>query len=286
MDKTTEIYSKNSDFPVHVTQQPEGIDSIHTVYGLWIFGAIRNSISPARETLNPRLFRFYGISQLLEGRGWRWTGQGGRQEFGPGSFIITTPGLIHDYGGLAGAYREDAISFSGPVADSLFNAGILEEGIFFTGSDRKLLSVIELSMNPSRESQMESNIRLQELLVGIHHMKRETDSDRRESVFKDLLGLIRDNPGKWWQVKEMARFCSLSEGYFRSRFQEITGVSPKQYIDSVKIKLACEMLAGMGEPVENIALKLGYVDPLHFSRRFKSFTGLSPRAYRISMSRN
>jgi len=286
MDITIINNGKKNDSSFQITEVPKGIEPIHTGYGLTIFGVIRNSYSAERTVVKPRMFRFYGISQLLSGNGWRWTEPEGRTEFISGSFVITTPGLIHDYAGNGTEYREDAISFSGHVADSLYNAGIIKDGIFFAGSDRKLLPIIELSMNPDRESQIEANIKLQELLLSIYRRSVDSRLNEKDYILDELLNMIRENPEKWWQVKEMARFCSLSESHFRLRFRGRTGVSPKQYIDSVKMKLACELLAGTDKFIEGIASQLGYVDPLHFSRRFKSYTGLSPTVYRATMSRN
>ena len=279
-------YSKKNDSDIQITELPKSLDPIETGYGLNIFGIIRNSSSIDRQVIKPRIFRFFGISQLLSGNGWRWTDINGRKEFVSGNFVITTPGLIHDYAGNKTEYREDAISFSGSVADSLLNAGIINEGIFFAGSERKLLPIIELSLKPARESQIEANIKLQELLFSIYRRNIDSRLKEKDFAFDELLNLLHENPDKWWQVKEMASYCSLSESQFRLRFKDRTGTSPKQYIDSVKMKLACELLAGTEKSIEEIARLLGYIDPLHFSRRFKFISGLAPTVYRMTMSRN
>lgn len=58
------------------------------------------------------------------------------------------------------------------------------------------------------------------------------------------------------------------------------GLSPKDYLDHYKIRLAQEQLVATTCTLAEIAGNLGYLDPFHLSRRFKALTGLSPREYR------
>ena len=61
-------------------------------------------------------------------------------------------------------------------------------------------------------------------------------------------------------------------------------MSPKSYMERLKMQRAIEMLVGGREPVAEIGRKLSYSDPFHFSRRFKMVTGMSPADYRRSMA--
>jgi AraC family transcriptional regulator, transcriptional activator of pobA len=48
----------------------------------------------------------------------------------------------------------------------------------------------------------------------------------------------------------------------------------------LRIHHACQMLGSEKLSVKEIAARLGYQDPFHFSRRFKAFQGVSPTEYR------
>ncbi|HEX4940254.1 MAG TPA: helix-turn-helix domain-containing protein, partial [Candidatus Kapabacteria bacterium] len=50
--------------------------------------------------------------------------------------------------------------------------------------------------------------------------------------------------------------------------------------DSSRYRLACELLAQTGNPVEDIAAMLGYSEPTNFYRAFKTWSGLTPNEYR------
>ena len=54
----------------------------------------------------------------------------------------------------------------------------------------------------------------------------------------------------------------------------------QQFVDEVRFDLARSLLESPKTPLHEIASRLGYGDPAHFSRAFNRWTGMSPRAYR------
>jgi AraC-like DNA-binding protein len=84
------------------------------------------------------------------------------------------------------------------------------------------------------------------------------------------------------RMPELARLANLSPDYFSEIFKQQTGCSPRDYLHLLRIHRACQLLSESGLSIKEIASQLGYQDPFHFSRQFKAFQGLSPRAYRAS----
>ena len=58
------------------------------------------------------------------------------------------------------------------------------------------------------------------------------------------------------------------------------GVNYQQLLDRVREELACWLLLHTPLSVEAIAERLGYQDTSNFSRTFKRWLGITPRAFR------
>ena len=80
-------------------------------------------------------------------------------------------------------------------------------------------------------------------------------------------------------VFELAKECNVSEVYLRKLFSSVYGVSPKEYILSLRIERAKQLLSLGDFTVTDVAYLCGYSDPCHFSREFKKRTGVSPSEY-------
>jgi len=260
---------------------PKGIRDVHRRYGLWICKFIRgNAARPtAPKSLPLRRFEFYDLSHMYDGCGWFCAGDGKLKEVKKGDGILVAPGFQHNYGGLKEAYVEDAISFCGPLADYLLETGIIKSGIFRIGKARRLLSVIELALDHSDNAQIMANIELQKLLMDLY-LENKNLVQNKDAVFEQLLGEIRKAPGKYWSLDVMTEFCNISISQLNRLFKKETGMTSKNYIDSIRMDIAAEMLASSTASIKQIAKELGYPDPYHFSRRFKEIKGYAPMQYK------
>jgi transcriptional regulator GlxA family with amidase domain len=81
-------------------------------------------------------------------------------------------------------------------------------------------------------------------------------------------------------VNAMVELSGLPERSFKRRFQQATGLSPLQYVHTLRIEEAKQMLESGDEPVERIADEVGYEDAGFFSRLFQRNVGLTPAQYR------
>ncbi len=101
----------------------------------------------------------------------------------------------------------------------------------------------------------------------------------------------RDLPGSLWQALGLL----LREGYPDINVAaELAGISVRtlqrrlavedlrysRLIDQIRFERACCLLGEPDIPLVEIALELGYSDPANFTRAFRRWTGVSPRAFR------
>lgn len=284
MDKPIKYPVKRDHLDIEVHPLPRGMRSIHEKYGLWICGYGLGGRSSARRHTHPsRYFEFYCLSHLIDGKGLMVADNGKLTTYSPGEAAMVTPGFVHLYGGDDSFYVEDSICFIGPVADRLFAAGVIRNDVVDVGTTRKLLPIIEMAIDPADDSQLAANIALQKLLVDIHLEGKKANPREKRAKLESLIETIHDQPGKWWTVSEMAEFCNVSAPQLRREFRGHTGMSPKTYLDQFKMRKAIELLSDERSSVTEVAEKLGYLDPFHFSRRFKRVTGFSPTNYRANV---
>lgn len=81
-------------------------------------------------------------------------------------------------------------------------------------------------------------------------------------------------------VSAMVGRSGLAERTFKRRFRNATGLSPLEYVHTLRLEEAKQMLEAGDEPVEAIAEAVGYEDAAFFSRLFRRRVGLSPGRYR------
>jgi AraC-like DNA-binding protein len=78
---------------------------------------------------------------------------------------------------------------------------------------------------------------------------------------------------------DLARVVGLSPDYFARHFRRTYDVSPRRWILEERLRHAAVLLDESTLRVGEVAERLGYVNLHLFSRQFKAFHGLSPRAW-------
>lgn len=81
-------------------------------------------------------------------------------------------------------------------------------------------------------------------------------------------------------VAAMAALSGLPERSFKRRFQQATGMSPLEYVHTLRLEEAKQMLESSDASVETIANEVGYEDAGFFSRLFRRQVSLTPAHYR------
>ncbi|HYJ41344.1 MAG TPA: helix-turn-helix domain-containing protein [Steroidobacteraceae bacterium] len=105
---------------------------------------------------------------------------------------------------------------------------------------------------------------------------RQTD----DSVIARCQEWIAGNYAAAGPVAQMTRLSGLAERSFTRRFREATGMAPLEYVHTLRLEEAKQMLETCEQPVEGIANEVGYEDAAFFSRLFRRKVGLTPVQYR------
>lgn len=81
-------------------------------------------------------------------------------------------------------------------------------------------------------------------------------------------------------IEHLADRTGMSSRTFVRRFKAATGRNPGDYIQTLRISIAKEMLEDSSDSVESVGYAVGYEDIAFFRALFKRHTGLSPGEYR------
>ena len=81
-------------------------------------------------------------------------------------------------------------------------------------------------------------------------------------------------------VAQMVALSGLPERTFKRRFRQATGMSPLDYVHTLRLEEAKQMLEATDLSVEAIACEVGYQDSSFFGRLFKRKAALTPAQYR------
>lgn len=106
--------------------------------------------------------------------------------------------------------------------------------------------------------------------------RRNAQQERLGAVLSRLEEHFRDDI----PLTELAQLAGLCESHFCRVFRALTGRSPVEYRNRLRMVAAREQLLTTSRPVESIAFACGFQDPNYFSRIFHKLEGISPSEYR------
>lgn len=95
-----------------------------------------------------------------------------------------------------------------------------------------------------------------------------------------LEALVRGNLSEPRQSRDYAAALGLSDRHLRRLCLEATGLSAHGFIEQLRLREACRLLAYTRMQVQEVGFALGIDDPAYFARVFRRGMGLSPQDYR------
>ncbi len=108
-------------------------------------------------------------------------------------------------------------------------------------------------------------------------------NNRTNRTIKQFKNLVRNRFMVEKSVQYYAEQLSVTPNYLNELSKKERMVSPKRYIQDFIIREAKNLLAYSKKDVAEIAFHLGYEEPTHFTRFFKTQTQLTPLAFRKNL---
>ncbi len=98
-----------------------------------------------------------------------------------------------------------------------------------------------------------------------------------------IIQYIRDNLGKPLTIEELSHKAYMSESNFHRVFKNELGISPIDFINNERIKLAASLLQDPKKKVKEVYMECGFESRSYFNRVFKRKKTLSPKAYQLKL---
>lgn len=89
------------------------------------------------------------------------------------------------------------------------------------------------------------------------------------------LEAIHEQPSMTWDLVTMAAQAGMSRSRFAEHFRGVVGVTPAEYLVSLRMTLAQQLLC-RGMPAKNVAMEVGYGSSSTLHRAFVRILGMSP----------
>lgn len=134
--------------------------------------------------------------------------------------------------------------------------------------------VAEWGKGDAGESLRETSCIYDFLGILMKNQKASISDDRIERA----IGLMETKYHEKLSVDQIAREIGLERSYFSVLFKEKTTISPYQYLNTLRINKACNLIENENCSITEAAIATGF-DPCNFARNFKRVTGKTPTEY-------
>lgn len=224
----------------------------------------------------PHKHEFCEVMCYLNGVGHMYT-ERGNIEFEPGTVIIMPSGVIH------GSVSENGfvnISLGGDFGALLSEVPSKPLRLLDRAGDgRALAKLIYKNRNGSRAYLNMLASALASYLGGIENAAH-TDSATERIIEKISVNAFDPK----FRTADALENSGYAADYMRRRFKAVTGESPHNFLERLRIDRACYLIEVFGGvlSLSEIAERCGFDDYIYFSKTFKKRVGVSPCAYRAA----
>lgn len=114
---------------------------------------------------------------------------------------------------------------------------------------------------------------------GIH-----AQNESRMTKSQKIIEYTDENYAYIKQISDITELFHVSESYVFQVFHKKYHMTPKEYINKLRIHTACHRIKHSGQSMKSIAYDCGFDSYEHFIKVFKKVTGTTPTEYRRTFS--
>lgn len=212
-----------------------------------------------------------------------------------GNMVLFRPGVPQMYN----IYAEDKpetywVHFTGSDVDLLLDYYQMpkSEMVFFTGTSpdyqwlyRQMIQELQLR-RVNYEDMMNMNLR--HILLVINRYLQEGNDIGTEMLdeIERATHYFHENYNQNIVIEDYAKEHGMTANWFTQSFKKVTKYTPMQYILSLRMTNAMNLIDNTDYNMTQIAYAVGYDNSMYFSRLFKKHTGMAPTEYKHRNEKN
>lgn len=123
---------------------------------------------------------------------------------------------------------------------------------------------------------------LYEILAHIYTKREQSylSTDTRKRIGEAHAYLLANFHKHDFQIEDIAKSCNISTKHFRNQFKRLYGSTPAQYLISLRLNTAVNLLSTTDLPIKEIVSVSGFSDVYYFSKLFKKKFLCTPNHFR------
>jgi signal transduction histidine kinase/ligand-binding sensor domain-containing protein/DNA-binding response OmpR family regulator len=106
-----------------------------------------------------------------------------------------------------------------------------------------------------------------------------------EKFISNAIKCVEQNISEEFSVEDLGAELGISRSYVFKKIQTLTGKTPLEFIRSIRLQHAAQLLLKSQLSVREIAYKVGYNNPKYFTKQFKDEFKVLPSAYASSQNK-
>lgn len=230
----------------------------------------------------------YIFIYCTEGEGWlKINGQ--RLRILPNQYFMLSKNTAHSYGAdIENPWSIYWMHFNGTAVPSLFTRYSLNSiravpipynNILIKQFDQIFTILKSNYIEPQMEHANILGLNFISFFI-YYNYSQLTTSNEQGSLIDMIIDFLDKNIDKPLKSEEITNEFNYSPSYVFTIFKKRTGYSLIHFFNLKKVQKACEYIKYSDLNIKEISNKVGFQDPLYFSRLFKKHMGVSPRSYR------
>lgn len=205
---------------------------------------------------------------------------------GPGDVVLLDCYAPHSYCTDKG-WEAIWLHFDGPQSRGYYDyitaqSGHMLRTAAFQDIVRLLNNIFQLFRNGTPISEPRVSRDITDVLTQLALTQAESPNSTASSLGKSI-AYLHEHFAEPINLRELAALSSLSPYYFTRLFTRETGLTPHQYLLSVRINSARFLLKSSAMSIKEIGFACGFTSESSFSTTFHKRTGQTPGQYRADL---